>query len=50
MDSLTEVEDKLRDLHSRDPLLPPYLHAASALEVIPVHHDVHRQIQGDRHP
>lgn len=46
----TEVNDKLDDLEASDPLLPPDTDAASALEVVPVHDDMNRQVEGDRNP
>ena len=45
-----EVDDELHDLQARDPLLPPDADAARGLEVVPVHDDVHEQVEGDGHP
>lgn len=47
---LTEIDDELDDLEAGDPFLPGDADAPSALEVIPVHDDMHHQIQGDRDP
>jgi hypothetical protein len=46
----TEVNDKLNNLHDGNVALPPDADAARALEVVPVHDDVHHQVQGDGHP
>nr|POE65624.1 transcription factor tau subunit sfc1 [Quercus suber] len=45
-----EINDELDDLHHGDVLLPPNTDATCGLEVIPVHDDVHGQIQGDGNP
>jgi hypothetical protein len=37
-------------LESGNPLLPPDADAARALEVVPVHDDVDRQVERDGHP
>jgi len=47
---LTEINNKLNDLQNGDVLFPPDAHAASALEVVPVHDDVDHQIEGDGNP
>jgi hypothetical protein len=46
----TEVDDELDDLHDGDVALPPDTDAARALEVVPVHDDVHHKVQRDGHP
>jgi hypothetical protein len=46
----TEVDDELDDLETGDPLLPPDLDAARALEVVPVHDHVDHQVQRDDNP
>ena len=46
----TEINDKLDDLETGDPLLPPDANATRTLEVVPVHDNVDRQVQGDGHP
>ena len=46
----TEVEDELDNLHDGDVSLPPDANAARALEVVPVHDDVHHQVERDGHP
>lgn len=48
--ALTKVDDELDDLESRDPLLPPNADSAGALEVVPVHDNMHGQVERDRHP
>jgi hypothetical protein len=40
----------LDDLHHGNVLLPPDPDAPSALEVVPVHDDVHQEIQCDNDP
>lgn len=45
-----QVNDELYDLHYRDVLFPPNADASSSLEIIPVHHDVNHEVEGDRHP
>ena len=47
---LTQIDNELRDLQAGDPLFPPHADAARALEVVPVHDDVHQQVQADGHP
>lgn len=37
---LTKVNDKLDDLETGDPLLPPDADPTGTLEVVPVHDDV----------
>ena len=46
----TEVDDELDDLHDGDVLFPPDADAPGALEVVPVHDDVHHEVQGDGDP
>ena len=48
--SLTDVNDELEDLQHGDVLLPPNANATGALEVVPVHHDMDQQVDGDWHP
>lgn len=38
------------DLETSNPLLPPDLDATSALEVVPVHDNVHSQVKDNGHP
>lgn len=45
-----EIDDKLQDLEFRDVLLPPDADAARGLEVVPVHDDVHKEVEADGHP
>jgi len=45
-----QVNDELDDLETGDPLLPPNADATRALEVVPVHNDVHSQVQGNDNP
>ena len=47
---LTKINDELDDLETGDPLLPPDLDAARALEVVPVHDDVDHQVERDDDP
>lgn len=47
---LTQVNDELHDLEDGDPFLPPDADAAGALKVVPVHHDMDQEVQGDGHP
>lgn len=46
----TEVKHELNDLKASDPLFPPHSGSTCALEVVPVHDYVHRQVQRDRNP
>jgi hypothetical protein len=46
----TEVDDELDDLHDGDVALPPDADTTRALEVVPVHYNVHHQVQRDGHP
>lgn len=48
--SLTQVNDELDDLETSNPLLPPDLDATSALEVVPVHNNVHSQVKNNGNP
>jgi hypothetical protein len=48
--SLTEINDKLDDLKTGNPFLPPDSDAARALEIVPVHDNVDHQVQGDHGP
>lgn len=45
-----QVQHKLDDLESGDPLLPPHLDATRTQEVVPVHDDMDSQVQRDRDP
>jgi len=45
-----KADNELGDLEAGDPLLPPNLDATSALEIVPVHHDVHEEVESDRDP
>lgn len=47
---LTESNHELGDLETGDPLLPPDLDAARALKVVPVHDNVHQQVEADDGP
>lgn len=47
---LTKVNDKLNDLQTSDPLLPPDTDATSTLEIVPVHNNVHQKVDGNRNP
>lgn len=46
----TEINDELDDLETSNPLLPPDADTTSALEVVPVHDDVHSQVKGNGNP
>lgn len=49
---LTEINDKLDDLQTGDPFLPPDANATCRLKVVPVHDHVHHEIEtndGPRH-
>ena len=45
-----EVDDELQDLHDGDVLFPPDADAARGLEVVPVHDDVHHQVDDNGDP
>ena len=47
---LTEVNNKLDDLKASNVLLPPDTDTASALEVVPVHNNVHQKVDSDWNP
>lgn len=42
---ITEVYNKLGDLETGNPLLPPDTNATGALEVVPVHDNVDHQVE-----
>ena len=42
----TEIDDELDDLEDGDVFLPPDADAARGLEVVPVHYDVHGEVEG----
>ena len=46
----TKIKDKLGDLHDGDVLLPPDADATRGLEVVPVHDDVHHQVENNGDP
>jgi hypothetical protein len=46
----TKIDDKLDDLQTGDPLLPPDPDTTGTLEVVPVHDDVDEEVDGDGHP
>lgn len=46
----TKVNNELRNLEAGDPLLPPNADATSRLEIIPVHDNMHHQINRDGNP
>jgi hypothetical protein len=48
--SLTEVNYELGDLETSDPFFPPNADSASALEIVPVHDDVNKEVESDRYP
>lgn len=47
---LTEIDDELNDLETGDPLLPPDTDTAGTLEVVPVHDDVHQEVDINDNP
>lgn len=47
---LTKIDHKLPYLEARDPLFPRHPNSARALEIVPVHDDMDRQVEGDRNP
>jgi len=47
---LTKINDKLNDLKTGDPFLPPDTNTARTLEVVPVHDNVDHKVQGDWDP
>ena len=47
---LTKINDKLNNLKTSDPLLPPDADSARTLEVVPVHDNVNHEVEGDRYP
>lgn len=50
MASLTKIDDELDDLETGNPLLPPNADTTGALEVVPVHDNVHSQVKGNGDP
>lgn len=46
----TKINHELGNLENGDVLLPPDADSTSALEVVPVHDDVHEQVQSNWHP
>lgn len=47
---LTEIDDELNDLETGDPLLPPDTDTTGTLEVVPVHDDVHQEVDINDNP
>jgi hypothetical protein len=47
---LTEINNKLDDLKTSNPLLPPDANATGTLEVVPVHDHVHSQVEYNGDP
>ena len=45
-----QVQYKLNDLETRDPLFPPDSDASGSQEIIPVHDNMNQQVQSDGHP
>jgi len=46
----TEINHELNDLKTGDPLLPPDADPTGTLEVVPVHHNVDHEVQGNGDP
>ena len=47
---LTKVNDKLDNLQTSDPLLPPDTDTTGTLEIVPVHHNVDQKVHSNRNP
>lgn len=47
---LTEIDDELNNLETGDPLLPPDTDTTGTLEVVPVHDDVHQEVDINDNP
>jgi len=45
-----EINDELTDLQQSNVLFPPDSNSTRALEVVPVHHHMDREIESDWHP
>ena len=45
-----QVDNELKDLQHGDVFLPPDAHAASRLEIVPVHDNVHGKVESDGDP
>ena len=45
-----DVDDKLYDLQHGDIFLPPNANSTCGLEIVPVHYNMHEQVDGDRNP
>jgi len=45
-----EVNNKLDDLKTRDPLLPPNTDTTSGLEIVPIHDHMDHEVKRDRDP
>jgi hypothetical protein len=48
--NLTESNHELDDLKTGDPFLPPDSDSPRALEIIPVHDNVNKEVEGDHGP
>ena len=48
--ALTKVNDKLHNLKTSNPLLPPYSDPPGALKVVPIHDNMDKKIEGDGYP
>ena len=48
--SLTDINDKLSNLKTSDPFLPPNTNATCALEIVPVHDNVNHQVECNDNP
>ena len=47
---LTQINNELQNLQHGNVLLPPDADTTGALEVVPVHDNVHEQVDGDGNP
>lgn len=48
--ALTKVNDKLHNLKTSNPFLPPHSDPPGALKVVPIHNNMDKKIEGDGHP
>ena len=46
----TKINDKLENLEASNPFFPPNTDTASALKIVPVHKNVHHEVEGDWNP
>lgn len=46
----TQVNDKLDDLQTGDPFLPPDTNTTGTLEIVPVHHNMNQKVDINHNP